>query len=84
MENLTIQQVSDNTRTEKFHKAGISFVYSHIFEIDGTTYEKTTDGMILFHSNETHQAIILNSNYADKKTFARVVVEHYNERITSS
>ena len=78
---ITQTDVILHTITTKYKGVGISKTYRHMFDINGTTYEKTTDGVILFHSHETHQGVILDVNYATKKEFAKIVVEHFNNRI---
>ena len=78
---ITQADVLQHTVTTTYKGAGISKTYSHVFGINGTTYEKTTDGMVLFHSHETYQAVILDANYATKKEFVKIVVEHFNDKI---
>ena len=78
---ITQAEVIAHTNTEEYKGVGLSKSYRHTLDVNGTTYEKTTDGMVMFHSNETYSAVILDGNYATKREFAKIVVEHFNNRI---
>ena len=81
---ITQSDVLINTRTKKYKGVGLSTSYSHIFDVNNTTYEKTTDGLTLFHSNETFRGTLLDLNNANKKEFAKIVVEHFNDRLNNN
>ena len=78
---ITQKDVLAQTITTHLHTVGLRHDYHHQFSVNGTTYEKNTEGFVLFHSNETYQPEMLDANFATKREFAKIVANHFNSRI---